>query len=612
MPKLIGELNDASFSTEITEEKRRALCMALAQNLKGKYVYSESRNHYTIDCVLQNKDDQTKFVIALQQLNKNDNKAYPAKQLNRLHRIMSKDADICFSILYRLNYKELFIESAYSLFAENLTAKKNWAQHAEINPLEYITLTDGNELFVKNITIENYKAISASKPFKFKGRFTVLIGDNAQGKTTILNAIRASLLGIMPVYEPGNKDSRKADIGRNAQQIKKQKFYGITEGILRWSDIHSNISPAGELITNGTCSIKASNKYFSWGAYRLNRKGSVRYSDTGLSEFYMQELYRQQNDNTIKLPLIVYYGTDRTEQSNEILANARNGRWKGYQNCLGHHISYNQFKQWYRGLQLLAEKSDEYSLLRQTFIDILKDCFKDDREIVDLIYYEKLINDNGVNEKVDDIAVRRRSENGNDCTQILLRNLSSGYRVMLTLVADMAMRCLLLNEHLGKAAARETSGVVLIDEIDMHLHPLWQRHIVTDLMHAFPKIQFITTTHSPFIVQSLLPNQIINLNETPLMHNPLDSNLATNAYYMGVESDRSVRFEEEMEDAYDFLKYIDKEGITIEEIDKLLSAYALRHSDNPVYVAKLRIESNLAKNEFLYNEFLKDNNEADQ
>ena len=52
----------------------------------------------------------------------------------------------------------------------------------------------------------------------------------------------------------------------------------------------------------------------------------------------------------------------------------------------------------------------------------------------------------------------------------------------------------------------------MIDEIDLHLHPKWQRHVVGDLQKAFPNIQFIGTTHSPFIVQSMNPGEVIDLN----------------------------------------------------------------------------------------------------
>ena len=82
-------------------------------------------------------------------------------------------------------------------------------------------------------------------------------------------------------------------------------------------------------------------------------------------------------------------------------------------------------------------------------------------------------------------------------------HLSDGYRNTLAMAADIAVRAATLNPALSSLAMEETPGVVLIDEIDLHLHPKWQRQIVEDLRGAFPKIQFVATTHSPFIIQSL-------------------------------------------------------------------------------------------------------------
>lgn len=90
-------------------------------------------------------------------------------------------------------------------------------------------------------------------------------------------------------------------------------------------------------------------------------------------------------------------------------------------------------------------------------------------------------------------------------------DLSDGYRNMVGIIADIAHRASRLNPHFGAEAASKTEGIVLIDEIDLHLHPKWQRRVVTDLKEAFPKLQFIVSTHSPFILQSLQPGEVIDL-----------------------------------------------------------------------------------------------------
>jgi len=82
-------------------------------------------------------------------------------------------------------------------------------------------------------------------------------------------------------------------------------------------------------------------------------------------------------------------------------------------------------------------------------------------------------------------------------------NLSDGQRCTLAMVGDMAQKAASLNPQFGAEVLQKTPGVVLIDELDLHLHPRWQRRIIEDLRQTFPKIQFICTTHSPFLIQSL-------------------------------------------------------------------------------------------------------------
>ena len=90
--------------------------------------------------------------------------------------------------------------------------------------------------------------------------------------------------------------------------------------------------------------------------------------------------------------------------------------------------------------------------------------------------------------------------------------LSDGYRNLLGLVADIAFRCFRINPHLGEDAAKKTKGIVLIDELDLHLHPKWQKQVVKNLHETFPYIQFVVTTHSPLVLSGGV-GKVIRLNE---------------------------------------------------------------------------------------------------
>lgn len=87
--------------------------------------------------------------------------------------------------------------------------------------------------------------------------------------------------------------------------------------------------------------------------------------------------------------------------------------------------------------------------------------------------------------------------------KIPLSQLSDGLRNAVAMVADIAFRCVKLNPHLRDEAALKTQGIVLIDEVDMFLHPAWQQQIIQSLRSAFPLIQFIVTTHSPQVISTV-------------------------------------------------------------------------------------------------------------
>ncbi len=91
-----------------------------------------------------------------------------------------------------------------------------------------------------------------------------------------------------------------------------------------------------------------------------------------------------------------------------------------------------------------------------------------------------------------------------------IRQLSDGERSMLALVLDIARRLTQANPEL-KNPLQEGKAVVLIDELDLHLHPCWQRNIAAKLTATFPNCQFIAATHSPQVIGEVSPNSLIFL-----------------------------------------------------------------------------------------------------
>jgi len=188
-----------------------------------------------------------------------------------------------------------------------------------------------------------------------------------------------------------------------------------------------------------------------------------------------------------------------------------------------------------------------------------------------------------------------------DGRNLPLEMLSDGFRTMLAMVADIAYRAAVLNPHLGKEAAQKTPGIVLIDEIDLHLHPKWQRRVVNDLRRTFPEIQFVATTHSPFIIQSLREGELINLDKPEASEEYSDRSIEDIAEnVMDVElPQKSQRYLDMMAAAEEYYRDLDRaKDASVEEIKRLekrLDELMLPYSDDPAYQAFLKVKREAAR-----------------
>ena len=174
--------------------------------------------------------------------------------------------------------------------------------------------------------------------------------------------------------------------------------------------------------------------------------------------------------------------------------------------------------------------------------------------------------------------------------------MSDGYRNVAALVGDLAYKCAVLNPHLEKDALRETPGVVLIDELDLYLHPIWQRRIIEDLRTIFPRIQFFCTTHSPFLIQSLRSGEeLLMLQGQPLA---VTNNLSLEdiaAALMGVDTPaQGARYSAMKEAAAEYLAMLNDAASTPEDrrdavLDRMSRSIA-PFADNPAFQAFLEMK----------------------
>ena len=166
--------------------------------------------------------------------------------------------------------------------------------------------------------------------------------------------------------------------------------------------------------------------------------------------------------------------------------------------------------------------------------------------------------------------------------------LSDGYRNVIKIMLDIATRMCILNPYLKEKALKETPGIVLIDEVDLSLHPTWQKRIIRILKEQFPNIQFICATHSPFIIQSLEDGELITLDR------PLDSEYSGEGLediaedVMGVVlpqySEKKRKIYEAAQKYFVALKEA-KTQVEIEKLGKELAILEAEYSENPAYMA---------------------------
>lgn len=151
----------------------------------------------------------------------------------------------------------------------------------------------------------------------------------------------------------------------------------------------------------------------------------------------------------------------------------------------------------------------------------------------------------------------------------------------------------ILNPYLGADVLRLTPGVVIIDELDLSLHPTWQRRIVRILKTIFPQVQFICATHSPFIIQSLEEGELIALDndiDDPYSGESIED-IAENI--MDVPTAKYSEKKEAMfHAAEEYFQALDGD-VTQERMDELkerLDILSAEYSDNPAYNAYMKLK----------------------
>ncbi|WP_321782807.1 AAA family ATPase [Paraburkholderia sp. J94] len=310
--------------------------------------------------------------------------------------------------------------------------------------------------------------------FQFNPQFNVLIGNNGKGKTTVLDALAL----LLNTYFQGSKLTTGGGTIKNSdahavyKEIEGQVFYEPTTDV--WLEATAAVG----------------NERIQWRRDLGDRGGKAK----TLVKKGKEARDRVTKQSDVDLPLLLYYGAGRLwDKHDDIETDQPASRLMGYRYCLDPKSDHKAFEKWFKRLSLSRlQKQVEIPAL-DAVSNAVTACIPGAQSFFFDIGYDHLM------VKLDHEGL------------IPFDDLSDGYRNMIGIIADIAHRASRLNPQFGAEAARKTQGIVLIDEIDLHLHPKWQRRVVTDLKDSFPALQFIVSTHSPFILQSLESGEVIDL-----------------------------------------------------------------------------------------------------
>lgn len=338
-----------------------------------------------------------------------------------------------------------------------------------------------DKISITNTRLIGENALELS--FRKDKNIFVLLGDNGYGKTTILDAM-ATALAVYAMQFPGIQDYQISDL-----------------------DVHINRHGHRASYSAITAELTYEGNPISVTRYR---KGVANTPKTNYDQIKQLALEKKEaiiRQEEVALPIFAYYGTGRGQFS---VPERKRGfqktyeRWDCYKSAIKPETDFKRFFGWFdlmeseelhkmKELQDFNYKSRVLEVVRSA-ISMFVDCYQNPRIKVSPLRF--------IMDRVEKDGTRH---------ELRIEQLSDGYKIVIAMVADLAARMAEANPKMPNAL--HAKGVVLIDEVDLHLHPNWQRTILRKLHDVFPNIQFIVSTHSPIIVVGSSDiAQVINLN----------------------------------------------------------------------------------------------------
>lgn len=338
---------------------------------------------------------------------------------------------------------------------------------------------------IQNFELVNFRGI-AHMSLEFAGRTTALVGVNGVGKSSVLDALAISLSNLT------------ARITGQAAKARSMSMDDIRVG----SD-YAKLTVTAELeLPLPTAWTIALNR--KTGKHPPERSSMLEALKSQTDFLSARLEYRELVGQAVNLPLAVYYDVHRAvlDVPLRVRETQLNSPRTAYGDALGHGgTDFKGFFIWFRNREDIENEGiRDNPGHHDRDLTAVRSAIEQFTQFTDLRIRRKP-------------ALRMTVKKAG--TELNVLQLSDGERCMLALVGDLARRLSLLNTKRDDPLFGE--GVVLIDEIDLHLHPKWQRTVVASLERTFPNCQFIITTHSPQVIGELNPESVLLLRDGCLL-----------------------------------------------------------------------------------------------
>lgn len=425
---------------------------------------------------------------------------------------------------------------------------------------------------IDHLRLENFRGFSR-REFRFHPEFNLVVGENGAGKTSVLDALAVAtgswFLGLRG-YD--SRHIRPEDVRLLGHEV---------ESAYSWESQFPCVVEADGAVRE---------KNLNWRRCLNALRGRTTYVDARAVKSIAEATEAAvRKGETLTLPLISYYGTGRLWDVPREQATVRGpastsskvlrSRLEGYRNSVDPRLSVGALVRWLAQQAWLAfqqggKVSGVFAAVQTALV----------RNVLgaSAIRFDA---------KLGEVIITF-----SDGQQQPFMNLSDGQRCMLALVGDIAQKAATLNPHLDERVLEQTPGVVLIDELDLHLHPTWQRHVIEDLRTTFPSLQFVCTTHSPFLIQSLRSSEELLMLEGQPPAKLGDLSIEEIAHgIQGVPDTRtSVRYAEMRNAARNYLETLELAANApankLAMYERQLSEQVAPYADNPAFQAFLELK----------------------